>query len=58
MRLNFFKKKKKKKKKYIYIYIYIYKIDIGGFFDREALQEYILLCCQNQYGGLIDKPRK
>ncbi|ORY56011.1 terpenoid cyclases/Protein prenyltransferase [Neocallimastix californiae] len=32
--------------------------DIGGFFDREALQEYILLCCQNQYGGLIDKPRK
>lgn len=27
-------------------------------FDREALQEYILLCCQSQYGGLIDKPGK
>ncbi|KAI7850021.1 terpenoid cyclases/protein prenyltransferase alpha-alpha toroid [Circinella umbellata] len=27
-------------------------------FDREALQEYILLCCQSRYGGLIDKPGK
>ncbi|KAI9497746.1 terpenoid cyclases/protein prenyltransferase alpha-alpha toroid [Zychaea mexicana] len=27
-------------------------------FDREALQEYILLCCQSKYGGLIDKPGK
>lgn len=27
-------------------------------FDREALQEYILLCCQAEYGGLIDKPGK
>jgi len=33
-------------------------IDTCGFFDREALQEYILLCCQNQYGGLLDKPKK
>jgi len=32
--------------------------DTCGFFDREALQEYILLCCQNQYGGLLDKPKK
>jgi len=32
--------------------------DTSGFFDREALQEYILLCCQNQYGGLLDKPKK
>ncbi|CAO3631526.1 unnamed protein product [Cunninghamella echinulata] len=28
------------------------------FFDREALQEYILLCCQSDSGGLIDKPGK
>ncbi|GAN10123.1 protein farnesyltransferase subunit beta-like [Mucor ambiguus] len=27
-------------------------------FDREALQEYILICCQSEYGGLIDKPGK
>ncbi|KAI7899408.1 terpenoid cyclases/protein prenyltransferase alpha-alpha toroid [Cokeromyces recurvatus] len=27
-------------------------------FDREALQEYILLCCQSELGGLIDKPGK
>lgn len=27
-------------------------------FDREALQEYILLCCQSPFGGLIDKPGK
>ncbi|ORE21973.1 terpenoid cyclases/Protein prenyltransferase [Rhizopus microsporus] len=27
-------------------------------FDREALQEYILLCCQSASGGLIDKPGK
>ncbi|KAH8295222.1 hypothetical protein KR018_008869 [Drosophila ironensis] len=27
-------------------------------FDVEALQEYILLCCQKQTGGLIDKPGK
>ncbi|KAG1143314.1 hypothetical protein G6F37_007069 [Rhizopus arrhizus] len=27
-------------------------------FDREGLQEYILLCCQSQYGGLLDKPGK
>ncbi|KAI9485209.1 MAG: terpenoid cyclases/protein prenyltransferase alpha-alpha toroid [Benjaminiella poitrasii] len=27
-------------------------------FDREALQEYILLCCQSKYGGLLDKPGK
>ncbi|XP_033734614.1 protein farnesyltransferase subunit beta-like [Pecten maximus] len=27
-------------------------------FDHEALQEYILVCCQHQGGGLIDKPGK
>ncbi|XP_030572102.1 protein farnesyltransferase subunit beta [Drosophila novamexicana] len=27
-------------------------------FDVEALQEYILLCCQKANGGLIDKPGK
>lgn len=24
----------------------------------DALQEYILICCQSEYGGLIDKPGK
>lgn len=28
------------------------------FFDIEALQEYIILCCQKANGGLIDKPGK
>ncbi|XP_078419312.1 protein farnesyltransferase subunit beta isoform X1 [Cetorhinus maximus] len=27
-------------------------------FHQEALQEYILLCCQNSTGGLLDKPGK
>ncbi|KAI9260219.1 terpenoid cyclases/protein prenyltransferase alpha-alpha toroid [Sporodiniella umbellata] len=27
-------------------------------FDREGLQEYVLLCCQSRYGGLVDKPGK
>jgi protein farnesyltransferase subunit beta len=27
-------------------------------FDQEALQEYILLCCQEPKGGLVDKPGK
>ncbi|XP_005106363.1 protein farnesyltransferase subunit beta [Aplysia californica] len=27
-------------------------------FHQEALQEYILICCQHCYGGLIDKPGK
>lgn len=27
-------------------------------FDQEALQEYILICCQSPWGGLIDKPGK
>lgn len=27
-------------------------------FDERALQEYILICCQNSQGGLIDKPGK
>lgn len=27
-------------------------------FDQQALQEYILLCCQNPAGGLVDKPGK
>ncbi|KAL1435268.1 hypothetical protein MTO96_011189 [Rhipicephalus appendiculatus] len=27
-------------------------------FDQDALQEYILLCCQDPSGGLLDKPGK
>uniref|UniRef100_A0A6Q2X0Q3 Protein farnesyltransferase subunit beta n=1 Tax=Esox lucius TaxID=8010 RepID=A0A6Q2X0Q3_ESOLU len=27
-------------------------------FEQQALQEYILLCCQNPVGGLLDKPGK
>ncbi|CAH1975928.1 unnamed protein product [Acanthoscelides obtectus] len=27
-------------------------------FDERALQEYLLICCQNPTGGLIDKPGK
>jgi len=27
-------------------------------FNQEALQEYILICCQNSYGGILDKPGK
>lgn len=27
-------------------------------FDQDALQEYILICCQDPSGGLIDKPGK
>ncbi|XP_018583015.1 protein farnesyltransferase subunit beta [Scleropages formosus] len=27
-------------------------------FEQQALQEYILLCCQNPAGGLVDKPGK
>ncbi|KAJ4928626.1 hypothetical protein JOQ06_004256, partial [Pogonophryne albipinna] len=27
-------------------------------FEQQALQEYILLCCQNPGGGLVDKPGK
>lgn len=27
-------------------------------FDSEALQEYLLLCCQRNNGGMIDKPGK
>ncbi|CAG9764707.1 unnamed protein product [Ceutorhynchus assimilis] len=30
----------------------------GHLFDERALQEYILICCQNPHGGLIDKPGK
>ncbi|CAO3631998.1 unnamed protein product [Cunninghamella blakesleeana] len=32
--------------------------ELDYFFDREALQEYILLCCQSDGGGLLDKPGK
>lgn len=34
--------------------------EVGGkwFFDQTALQEYLLLCCQSEKGGLIDKPGK
>ncbi len=27
-------------------------------FDQEALQEYLLICCQDPRGGLVDKPGK
>lgn len=27
-------------------------------FDQDALQEYILVCCQDKFGGLVDKPGK
>lgn len=27
-------------------------------FDSEALQEYLLICCQRNNGGMIDKPGK
>lgn len=27
-------------------------------FNQQALQEYILCCCQDKYGGLIDKPER
>ncbi|CAK9824798.1 Protein farnesyltransferase subunit beta [Anthophora retusa] len=27
-------------------------------FDQTALQEYLLFCCQDAYGGLLDKPKK
>ncbi|XP_036406539.1 protein farnesyltransferase subunit beta-like isoform X1 [Megalops cyprinoides] len=31
---------------------------MSWMFDQQALQEYILLCCQNPAGGLLDKPGK
>lgn len=27
-------------------------------FNQEALQEYVLFCCQHYQGGLLDKPEK
>ncbi len=27
-------------------------------FDQESLQEYLLICCQDPRGGLVDKPGK
>jgi len=27
-------------------------------FNQEALQEYILICCQDPHGGILDKPGK
>jgi protein farnesyltransferase subunit beta len=36
-----------------------YTINIDELlFNREALQEYILICCQKPNGGLLDKPGK
>lgn len=36
-----------------------YTINIDELlFNREALQEYVLICCQKPNGGLIDKPGK
>jgi protein farnesyltransferase subunit beta len=30
----------------------------GSLLNREALQEYVLICCQRPTGGLVDKPGK
>lgn len=30
----------------------------GWIFNESALQEYLLICCQQPLGGLIDKPGK
>jgi hypothetical protein len=27
-------------------------------FDQRALQEYVLICCQDPLGGMVDKPGK
>jgi protein farnesyltransferase subunit beta len=35
-----------------------YSFDHELIYDQLALQAYILFCCQNQTGGLIDKPGK
>ncbi|XP_018568931.1 protein farnesyltransferase subunit beta [Anoplophora glabripennis] len=35
-----------------------YSIPQDHLFDERALQEYILICCQNPSGGLLDKPGK
>ncbi|KAK0085641.1 hypothetical protein PV325_004713 [Microctonus aethiopoides] len=32
--------------------------DDHWLFDQGALQEYLLICCQHPYGGLLDKPGK
>lgn len=37
-------------KKYSYEYEMLY--------DQLALQSYIIFCCQNNHGGLVDKPGK
>lgn len=34
------------------------EVDSEFYFDQNALEEYILLCCQHQNGGLVDKPGK
>lgn len=34
------------------------QVDSEFYFDQNALQEYILLCCQHSKGGLVDKPGK
>lgn len=33
-------------------------LETGSLFDREALQIYILKCCQSELGGFKDKPEK
>ncbi|GLG96877.1 Protein farnesyltransferase subunit beta [Gryllus bimaculatus] len=33
-------------------------VSTNWLFHQEALQEYILICCQNSLGGLLDKPGK
>ncbi|XP_055587593.1 protein farnesyltransferase subunit beta [Uranotaenia lowii] len=34
------------------------EVTYSALFDRMALQEYVLICCQKPSGGLIDKPGK
>ncbi|XP_066992853.1 protein farnesyltransferase subunit beta isoform X2 [Anabrus simplex] len=33
-------------------------LDTSWLFQQQALQEYILICCQSTAGGLLDKPNK
>lgn len=53
--------------KYLYFFFFVTIIFIiienkesieTVLFNQGALQEYILICCQNREGGLIDKPGK
>jgi protein farnesyltransferase subunit beta len=38
--------------------LYLSKDRGGLLFNREALQDYVLACCQDPRGGMRDKPEK